>query len=167
MARSSPRGSSIDEDLPFQRKQWRVERIGWLLMTVLIVCALAGVLGGGGLLSSAASTSPDGGVSLKHERFARRLASTALEITAAPASGRTLQVQIAESYLDAMAVQSITPEPDSMTSANGAAVLTFARTAGGAAKIRLRLEPQTAGIIEGWAAVDQGARMRIKQYILP
>ena len=167
MTRSSPRDSFIDEDMPFQRRQWRVERIGWVLMTVLIVGALAGLCGGGGPLATTTTASADGGLRIKHERFARQLASTVLEITAQRANERSLQVQISKSYLNAMAVQSITPEPDSMTSANGAAVLTFARAPAGEAKIRLKLEPHTAGTLEGWAVVDQGARVQFKHFIFP
>lgn len=169
MSRSSSRAPFVEEDLPFQRKQWRVERAGWVVMTALIIGAVAGLFGGGGPLSSATASAPDGRVRVEHQRFARMLAPTSIEITvAAPASGRPLHVRINESYLGAMSVRSITPEPNSMTFADQVLVLAFERLTGASeAKVRLQVEPQKIGSVEGSVTVDSGAPLRFKQFIFP
>jgi hypothetical protein len=37
----------IQEDLPFQRREWLVERVAWGVMALLIVAALLGLFGTG------------------------------------------------------------------------------------------------------------------------
>lgn len=169
MARSSSRAAPIDEDLQFQRKQWRAERIGWAVMTLLIVAALAGAFGGGGPLSSATSATPDGRVRVKHERFARVLNPMSVEISVAqPAGARPLQIRISESYIGAMSVRSITPEPNSTALTDQMVVLVFDRSsAAGDVKVRLDLEPQTIGSVEGSVVVDGGAPLRFSHFIFP
>lgn len=64
------RGITDPTDLAFQRGDWRRERIGWALMTLLVVAAVLGLFGEG-LLSS--RTVGGGTVfALTHERTARR-----------------------------------------------------------------------------------------------
>jgi hypothetical protein len=169
MARSSSRAAPIEEDLPFQRKQWRVERIGWAVMILLILAALAGAFGGGGPLSSATSATPDSRVRVKHERFARVLAPMSVEITVAqPAGARSLQIRISESYMGAMSVRSIIPEPNSTALADQMVVLAFdPSSAAGDIKVRLGLEPQTIGSVKGTVVVDGGAPLRFGHFIFP
>lgn len=161
--------SSIDQDLRFQRKQWRAERIGWVAMAVLIVCALAGFFGGGGPLAGASSIAGDGSARLSHDRFARFLTPTTVEITVAhPPSARPLHLRVSESYLSSMLVRSITPQPDTVAFADRAYLFAFERLPGATeAKIRLHLEPQAIGSLEGWAVVDNGAPLPIKHFIFP
>ena len=51
-AEGRARDDPFGEDLGFQVREWRLERIGWAVMVVIIVAALSGVLGGGGLVAA-------------------------------------------------------------------------------------------------------------------
>lgn len=44
----------VSEDLDFQRKEWRVQRIAWTCMAVLILAAALGAAGSGPLSSRTA-----------------------------------------------------------------------------------------------------------------
>lgn len=44
---SRQRSLQIREDPAFQHRQWRVQRVGWLTIGLLLVLALAGVFGKG------------------------------------------------------------------------------------------------------------------------
>jgi len=46
----------IDEDLSFQRREWRVQRGGWVVMAVLILLALLGLTGRGPIRQPTAGT---------------------------------------------------------------------------------------------------------------
>jgi hypothetical protein len=63
----------VNADIEFQRRVWRVQRIGWLIIAAVIVAALLGVFGGGPL--SRAAVQGDG-LRLEYERFARLQQST-------------------------------------------------------------------------------------------
>ncbi len=157
------------EDLRFQRKQWLVERIGWAAMAVVLACALAGALGGSGPLSNVAVPAADSSIRAKYERFARLLGPTTLEISVAQSSsGQPVQLHVSENYLNAMSLQSITPQPYATTLANQFYIFAFNRLPAAAeTTIRLHLEPQAIGSIEGRVAVDNGAPLLIKHFIFP
>ncbi|WP_324277336.1 hypothetical protein [Blastococcus brunescens] len=39
-------GLQVADHDAFQRREWKAERIGWVLMVLLVVAALVGLLGG-------------------------------------------------------------------------------------------------------------------------
>ncbi len=56
------RSYPVEEDIGFQRKVWRFERIGWYALLLIIVLTLAGVFSKGPL-SSKHAVSTDGNLS--------------------------------------------------------------------------------------------------------
>ena len=166
-SRGSQSGSSpIDEDLPFQRWQWGAERFGWLVMVAIIASALAGLLGGGGPLAGAAADGADGS-RVQYARFARYLASTALDIDVARSSERQVRIRVSDEYLSAMNVQTITPTPASSTVGDRHYIFVFDRSPSAGARIRFELEPRTLGMRSGWIAIDGGSPITFAQFVYP
>ena len=166
---SSSLKATLDSELPFQRKQWRIERIGWTVMALLILYALAGGLGGGGLLSNAEVVSADGSARVRYEKFARQLTPTTVEINLTqPPDGRPMQLHVDGSYLGSTTIKLIVPEPDTTTIADNGYVFGFKRSAGVTdSKIRLQLEPQRIGTVRGWLVINNGPRLAINQFVFP
>ena len=167
--RSSSLKASLDSELPFQRKQWLIERIGWAVMAVLILYALAGGLGGGGPLSSAEVVAVDGSARVRYEKFARQLTPNTVEISVTqPPDGRPAQLHVSGSYLTSMAVKSITPQPDATTVAENGYVFVFKRASGaGVTKLHLQLEPLQIGSAKGWLIINNGEKLAINQFVFP
>ena len=69
---SGPR--ELDRHLPFQRREWRAQQIGWIALGLFLAAALAGLFGGGPL-SSARASDPGGGLTVDYQRFVRAGAS--------------------------------------------------------------------------------------------
>ena len=161
-----PGSSPFDEDLPFQRWQWRVERVSWLVMVAVIATAVAGLLGGGGPLARAGTTGVDGS-RVHYARFARQLASTNLDIDIVSSSERQVRIRISDEYLNAMNVRMITPEPASSTLGDRQHIFAFERSMPAGATIRFELEPKAIGTQRGWVAVDGGAPISFAQFIYP
>lgn len=159
----------MDEDLRFQRRQWRWERVAWLAMAGLVAYALAGGFGGGGPLSDTEATSPDSSVRIRYERFARQLTPNTLEITVRqPSDGRPAQLHLSGDYLRTMTVKSAVPEPDESAAAENGYRFSFKRLPGAVeTKIQLELEPQKVGSVEGSLTVNNGERLAIKQFVFP
>jgi len=72
----------IEECHPIQRRVWRVQRIGWLGMALFVLAALLGLMGRGGPLAEAETTTPDGALRIRYERMQRLGSPTTLRIGA-------------------------------------------------------------------------------------
>ena len=109
-------GLEINEDLQFQRREWRVQRIGWWLLTAFVAAAALGLFGGG-VLSQAVAGDANGPLRVEYERFLRAGTRQRLSIQvrrASAAAGEELQLQINRAYFEAMRVEDIAPQPLSM-----------------------------------------------------
>ena len=66
---ASPEIARIEATMPFQRRTWLAERIGWFGMGAVVAAGLAGLLGGGGPLATGRMEA--GGVTIEWPRMAR------------------------------------------------------------------------------------------------
>jgi hypothetical protein len=73
----------IDEDPDAQRRHWIAERVGWTVITLVILAALLGLFGSG-WLSEASVGTPEGALRLEYSRFGRFLAPTTLRLHLGP-----------------------------------------------------------------------------------
>jgi hypothetical protein len=86
---SPPEITRIEAQLGFQRRFWVAERIGWLIMVGLLLAALLGLLGAGGLLGTAERQVE--GVSVTWARFQRLGRAAPLHITLPPGVSAALR----------------------------------------------------------------------------
>ena len=94
------------------RREWRFERTGWAALAVVLAAGLAGVFGDG-VVAAASSRSADGVALLRFDRVIRRAAPAVLELrlAAAPVADSVVVVSLPESYLAAIDVERVLPEP--------------------------------------------------------
>ena len=103
----------IAEDVAFQRRAWAVQRAGWGAMALLVLAALAGLLGGGGPLGTGEAGEADGPLRVRYARFARYQAPTELELELGPAAvrGGEARVRLSREYLEGVEVTGTSPAP--------------------------------------------------------
>ncbi len=103
----------IGQALDFQRRQWFIQRVGWVAMALVILSALAGLMGAGPL-SHASVGSPEGDLRLMYPRFDRRHAPTEvrLEIAGDAIREGEVQVWLDQAFLDRIELEQIIPEPE-------------------------------------------------------
>jgi hypothetical protein len=131
MVESREHTIQIEQDLAYQRKAWKVERVGWVVMTLLVVGALLGVFGAG-LLSRGQRSDGSGRLSLSYDRLARHEASSVLTLEVGdPVTEGLLEVSIDRGFLAGVELEQLLPEPDHARAAGDRVVLSF------------RTEPQT------------------------
>jgi hypothetical protein len=155
----------ISEDLEFQRKQWRVQRIGWACMTVLIAAAALGGAGEGPL-SSRTAEAPGGDLALDYQRVVRREAPTTLELRVAPGADDSA-IWFNADYLDRVTIRSITPAPSEARLGGDRHVFVFSQASARGGTIAVELEPNSAGSLVGEAGVVGRAPAGFRQLVLP
>ena len=107
----------LDQNLVFQRREWRVQRALWLVCALALALGLLGLFGGGPI-SSVTHRSGDDTVSVGYHRFVRHdgRASLTVRVDAAHVSGREVEVWIEQRFLDRVQIETVSPAPASVRS---------------------------------------------------
>ena len=137
---------SVGEDLVFQRKWWRFERIVWIVFSLILLLDLAGVFGRGPFAHARRKTS-DGSMEVKYDRVQRTGTPSIMTINFGPAAihDRKLQLFVSESVVKELGAQRIIPSPESTTV--GESGLTYSFPASTVpASVEFALEPSGPGL---------------------
>lgn len=157
-------GLQLEQDLDFERTQWRVARATW---TVLLIVMAATVLGlfGNGPLSSARIQGSQPGFAVEYARFAR-FGSTLRMIVHVPVDAQgTIRFSLPHTFLRAFHVQTITPDPvETRLVADGVEY----QFEGGAASplVMIELQPVQRGVVQGVVQAAAGT-LQFWQFIYP
>ncbi len=97
------------EDHPWEL---RIQRMGWTVFALLMLAALAGLLGHGPL-STATAKDPVSSLRIEYQRFERYQGPTELRLYVAPQAVREgrLKIWISREFLDSIELERIVPEP--------------------------------------------------------
>lgn len=169
-ALTNPTGGIEIDDLPgFQRREWAAQRLGWVLMLLVVLAGSAGAFGRGPLASASAGTA-DGRLQVRYERTLRHRAPTTLWLDVAPGVAREgrVRLEIGREYLADAELARVVPEPESVETTGDGIVLTF--RAGDPlrpAAIMLDVEPESYGTLRGRFALAGDAPLRLEQFVFP
>lgn len=151
---------AVGEDIEFQRKWWRFEKIVWPILLLIVVVDLLGGFGRG-WLAKAQRTTPDQALTLDYERIARAGTPSVMTFKfgeAAIRNGRVI-VFVSDSVVKPLGAQRIAPQP--AMSSIGEGGVTYVFPAGqGSASVQVQLEPSFPGLhkfrvqVEGSTPVD-------------
>jgi hypothetical protein len=156
-------------DLPFERRWWRVQRICWFVLTVLLLGGLAGLLGNGPL--SKATVGPPGSmVEIHYERLARRETPAILELhlhRQAVAPGQ-VRIRLNSEMVNRLRIKSIMPTPLATESLADGARFTFQTDpTDSSATVVFIQDPSHPGVIEGEVAVEGAEAVHLRQFVYP
>jgi hypothetical protein len=134
----------LDDDNDFQRREWRVQRIGWLGLAAFVLAALLGVFGSGPLSHAVVRAS---GLAVEYERFVRADAQSLLTIELPPSDTASTELRISRDYVDAVDITQMWPEPSISELREGDAVFLFERPAPARTPTTVTIEfkPRTMG----------------------
>lgn len=138
----------LEDEIELHEKGWIAQRIGWLLMFILLVSTALGLFGNGWLSDE---TLAIGDSQITYERFGRFELPMQLTIRAQADQGG-LTVSIPQSYLHCFNVSRITPEPSERKTVKGSIVYTFEGKDEIIAKFYL--EPETTGTLRAGIRVN-------------
>jgi len=152
----------INQDLKFQRRMWRAEAVGRLVLLASLVAALLGFWGGGGWLSQRELSTPSGSVKARFEAFERRGSEAILGIQLA--RGVT-EFWLDSTYLEKNHLVNIQPEPGRSHWTDGRTHFHYPASDGISA-IRLEFRPRIFGSVQGRIGSAEDS-VELKQWILP
>ena len=164
-------GLEIDQDLPFQRRSWIAQRIGWVAMAAIVAAALAGLFGSGPLSDSRSEV--PGLMSVQYQRFARYETDETLTVRLEPpATGADLvRVSLAQPFLDAVTMERIQPAPARVEAADGRLVYALAVAERGAPMVvTFTYKPREIGSIRADVALESTSeprRVTVHQLVYP
>ena len=153
----------IEEDLAFQQKEWFWQRVGIGLLTLFVLAAMAGVMGGGGPLSGAEIADPSGRLRVEYQRMVRRGAASELRIHLRSDPPGFIQFWIASPYLEFVTVESIEPEPQTITVESERHVYTV-RAGSSGVTVSLQTNLTQSGRFEGSIGIVNGPSVRFNQF---
>jgi hypothetical protein len=106
----------IDQDPAFERRDWVMQRLGWVVIALLILAGLTGLVGSSGPFATTIATPPDGQLRLSSTRFARHSAPTdvRVQVAAGAVAGDRLELWLNRSLFDRIEVEQIVPEPEAV-----------------------------------------------------
>jgi hypothetical protein len=159
----------IKEDLEHERREWKVQRIAWILMALVLVAAVLGLFGDG-LFSEGTASTPDGSFALDYPRLARFEAPTTLTARFAPpaADEESLSLWLEGSYLRDLEIERMTPEPEStMTEDGGVRFVYAARETSEPFEVTLHVRFERFGSVSGRVGTSSGAALSVRHFVYP
>ncbi len=154
----------IGHDLDFQRRSWRVQRVAWLAMILIVIAALLGLFGGEGVLNQAVLGDPGAALRVEYHHFDRVLDQTHLRLEV---SG-TARLWITNSFLEHLLIEAIVPEPKQMIAGDERTTLVFELAeAEPFGAVVIYYKPQRVGLVSGQIGVDGGVTYAFQQFIYP
>jgi hypothetical protein len=159
----------IMQDLEFEHWSWRVQRIGWVVLSLIIGAACIGVLGEGPL--SAATVGRNGDpLQVQYGRFVRHRGPIQMEIRLQPGAvqGDQARVWIDREYLNGVEFQNVLPEPERVEAGPDRYVFVFtlSEPANGAS-ISFDLMPVRNGIRKVQVGLEGGPDLTFTQVVWP
>ncbi len=165
MATQADRRIQVPQESAFHRREWRLERVGWVGLSLVFLAALAGGLGTGPL-SAAQSRTMSGHVELQYQSVTHREADDTLTIVFdSPPSGQA-DLQILGDWVDAGDIRSVSPEPASQKAIPAGLSLEIETAGTETSTVVISFRLSAPGPVTGEVRVD-GQSVPFTQVVLP
>lgn len=158
---------AVGENLVFQRRWWRFERIIWPIFLLIVLLDLLGGLGHG-WLAKAKATTPDGALTLDYERIERANTPSTMTLHFSPAAVRDGQIKVfvSDSVVQELGAQRIAPQPAVSAVGEDGINYTFPATVG-PAEVQIQLQPSDPGVHRFRVRIPEAAAIEARVLVLP
>ncbi|MFW9266079.1 hypothetical protein J3P80_12915 [Pseudomonas sp. D2-30] len=156
----------VCEDMAFQHKVWRFERVGWYALVLLVLLTLLGLFSHGPL-SNSEIHSADGSIGVEYERFHRNGSTNPVIVRLKGAPNAVLEIELGGDWLEGFDVQSVQPTPMRSAAAGPGMKLWLQADGQGQANLHLSLLSEGLGTYQSRIATPNGAVVTFSQFIFP
>lgn len=165
MSVQSARSEIVKEDLPLQRREWRVQRVIWIFLCLILMAGLLGLFGRGPISETIAGDPADA-FWLQYEKFNRYKSSSVLRVHMRREPDQPFQFQLSNDYLNNIQLEQITPEPERMEAASSHTTFYFAAKGRDDAVATIYFRPHRIGRLDAEAVSGETVR-RFSQWVYP
>ncbi len=159
------RSHPIKEDMQFQIRLWRVERLGWILLGFLVLATLLGLFSTGPLSISLAAT-PSRDLQVEYQRFERNAAASNMKVRAKADAAGEVWLNIEGQFLGTFTIETIQPQPTKSHSTGAGLNLQFKADDSGWIEAYFTIRPDTVGP-STTSVKSAGQRVSFWQLIYP
>lgn len=154
--------------MPFQRRAWTAERIGWVTFGAVLVLAVAGLFGDGPL-ANRVLRSDDGRLTVSIHRYERHRSPSAIVLRVRPRPGEeSVEVWVSRDYAEDQQFETVHPEPSKVTAGGDRFVYEFG-IGRGEEEIEISFDTQPDGIgnAKGRIGLLDGPSVAFSQFVFP
>lgn len=170
MAEKSHSGDlELDQDLDFERRNWTVERVAWVIMAIVGLAALAGLFGPGPLSKTSIGEQGEP-LWLEYSRFGRFKAPLTLRVHVGPNTGQQspMRIWLSREYLEAVQIEQISPQPGQVEAGPEQLTYVFPRSEPQrSTAISFALKAEQIGRQRGCVGLTNGPTLCFRQFIYP
>jgi hypothetical protein len=170
MGKQGTKRLEVDEDMGFQQRSWRWQRIGWALIALIIVAALLGCFGSG-LFDKARVGGQSEALALEYNRFGRAKAETStlqVKIKAGTGTDGRVRLWLSREYLESVQIMSLIPQPVGVEAGIDRYTFVFSVSdASQPSSVTFRLEPERPGMLRGQIGIEGGQSLSFSQFVYP
>ncbi|MDH2184688.1 hypothetical protein N5K35_13325 [Pseudomonas sp. GD03651] len=149
-----------------QKRVWRFERVGWYVLVIIVLLALAGLFGDGPL-SDAEVVSQDGRLKVEYQRLSRSGTTDNLFITIQGSPGQPVMVELEGPLLREASIETMQPEPLVSMSHGPALLLQLGTSKDGMATLYLTLRSAHVGSLEGVVRSGSNTEVHFSTFLYP
>ena len=161
---SKKRTLEIDEDVPFQKKEWFFQRIGMALLFLFVVAALLGFTGLGGPASRGEAGERGGPLHVEYDRVVRRGGFSKLKMHLRSAPG-DVRFWVSASYLEHVAIEAFEPTPEHVSVETDRHIYLI-HAGSPAITVTLEVEHETFGVVDVEVGLVGGPSVQFRQLVL-
>jgi hypothetical protein len=160
-------GLELEYEEAFHQRMWRVRRVGWLGMVLLMLAGFGGFLGGGPMSRAEVRTSH--GVRIEHARFARAEAPQTLQAHLPVPAADGYRLAVSREFLDRVRIDSVVPHPLRTEVHVDRVVYVFAgpSATAAAAVATFHFTPHSMGLVRAGFGVPDLATLTIWMIVYP
>jgi len=158
---------AVGENLDFQRKWWKFERVIWFFFLIILIADLLGLFGRG-WLSKARQSDSGQTLTLEYERIARASTPSNMTFHFGPNSIHSghIELYVSDSIVKSLGAQRVSPQPAASTLGNGGITYTFDATEL-PATAQIQLEPSFPGLHHFRVQVTGGQPIDASVFVVP
>jgi hypothetical protein len=163
--RAVPDDLTLEQDLSFERREWRLARVAYLVLLAVMAGIAAGAFGRGPLSHGHAGTAGSA-LWADYERIVRFSDRPQLVVHARPEADGTLRLLLDASLIDAFTVVDVQPPARASRARGDGVEYEFAGEVGVASRIRFVLEATGRWNVRGNLRTRE-ASVPLRAFILP
>lgn len=157
----------VQENMKWQKIEWRIETIGAWLLFLIVIAGACGVFSKG-FISNQQASAADGRLSVEYEQFGRRQSNMDMALRLRQLSGDRYQVTISGEEMDNFQIQTLQPQPDETWSSENQLILIWhRRPQQESAAVWISFQPQSFGHFVSKVALDGRSQVQFSQFIYP